>query len=154
MREKLPFFVKYSFPEDYSNINAKFCWQGTAFIGKELKKIEFKKLECIDFISITINPSEFFDIWLIESGKTFPLRAKLITSLKYKVIFYLNHLLSILSGLLILILLFRKINYQKATLFMFSFLLSLIISFPLENKTSCSPIILPFLTELKFILFP
>ena len=32
--------------------------------------------------------------------------------------------------------------------------LNLIISLPLENKTSCSPIISPFRIELKFILFP
>ncbi len=128
-REKLPFFVKYSFPEDYSKANAKFCWQGTAFIGQELEKIEFKKLECIDFKSIVISSSEFYNIWLIESGKTLSLKAKLILPLKYKFILYLNHLLNILSGLLILILLFRKIDYKKATLYIFSFLLSLIFSF-------------------------
>ena len=41
-REKLPFFIKYSFPEDYSKANAKFCWKGTAFIGKSWKKLNLK----------------------------------------------------------------------------------------------------------------
>ena len=51
-RTKLPFFVKYSFPSDYSNKNAKFCWEGTAYIGKELVKTEFTSMECINFKNI------------------------------------------------------------------------------------------------------
>ncbi len=128
-RKKLPFFVKYSFPEEYSETNAKFCWQGMAFIGEKLKKIEFKELECIDFMSINIDSYDFYDIWLLESGKTIPLKAKLIMPLKYKIIFYLNHLLNILSSILIVVFLFKKINYKKATFYFFSFFLSLIFSF-------------------------
>ena len=54
-RTNLPFFVKYSFPSEYSNKNAKFCWQGTAYIGKELVKTEFTSMECINFNIVKLN---------------------------------------------------------------------------------------------------
>lgn len=128
-RTKLPFFVKYSFPAEYSNKKARFCWQGTAYIGKKLEKIEFPKVECINFKYIEINPTSFYDIWLIETGNTVPLKAKLILPLKYKIYFYLKNVISILSCLLIFIIFFKKINFSKFSLFLFSLLISLIFSF-------------------------
>ena len=128
-RTSLPFFVKYSFPSEYSNKNAKFCWQGTAYIGKELKKKEFAKLSCINFNNIEINSLNFYDVWLLETGKTLPLKAKLVLPLKYKLAYYLKHIVSILSCLIILSIFFKKINYSKLSFYLVSFLISLLLSF-------------------------
>lgn len=128
-RTKLPFFVKYSFPSDYSNKNAKFCWEGTAYVGKRLDKTEFAKMGCIDFNSIKINSSEFYDVWLIESGDTLPLKAKLILPIKYKIAYYLKHIVIILSCLLILSIIFKNINYSKCSIYFISFIISLALSF-------------------------
>ena len=32
-RNKLPFFVKYKFPQEYLNNDTKFCWKGLAYLG-------------------------------------------------------------------------------------------------------------------------
>ncbi len=128
-RTKLPFFVKYSFPSDYSNKNSKFCWQGTAYLGKELEKKEFAKMECISFRNIKINYPDLYDIWLLETGSTLPLKAKLILPFKYKIAYYLKHLVSILSCLLILTIVFKKINYKKFSIYFVYFIISLTLSF-------------------------
>ena len=127
-RENLPYFIKYSFPYDYSNSNAKFCWEGLAFIGNKLKKQEFNALDCIDFSSISIQPSNSFEIWLVETGKTKPLKAKLILPLKYKIIILLKHLFSILSGLIIFILLFKDISKKKSLIFLSSLVISILFT--------------------------
>ncbi len=128
-RTNLPFFIKYSFPSDYSNKDAKFCWQGTAYLGEKLEKKEFTRMECINFKSIKINSSNFYDIWLLETGKTLPLKAQLILPLKYKIAFYLKHLISILSCCIILAIIFKNINYGKFSIYILSFSVSLALAF-------------------------
>ena len=128
-RTKLPFFVKYSFPSEYSNKNAKFCWEGTAYIGEKLVETEFTNMECINFNNIKINPADFYNIWLLETGNTIPLKAKLVLPFKYKVAYYLKHIISVLSCLLILAIIFNNINYGKFSMYIFSFLVSLALSF-------------------------
>ena len=128
-RTNLPFFVKYSFPSDYSKKNAKFCWEGTAYIGKELVKTEFTNMECINFNTIKINSKDLYDIWLLETGNTIPLKAKLVLPFKYKIAYYLKHIISILSCLLILAIIFNKINYRKFSMYIISVLISLALSF-------------------------
>ena len=128
-RINLPFFVKYSFPSEYSKKNVEFCWKGTAYLGKELEKKEFAKVECINFKTIEINSSSFYDIWLLETGNTLPLKAHLVLPFKYKVAYYLKHLISILSCLLILALIFKKINYSKFSIYFISFIISLAFCF-------------------------
>ena len=128
-RTNLPFFVKYAFPSDYSEQNAKFCWQGTAYIGKKLEKKEFTKIDCIDFNTIKINAKDTYNIWLLETGQTLPLKAKLVLPFKYKLAYYLKHLVSILSCLLILIIIFKNIDYSKFPIYFVSVFISLALSF-------------------------
>ena len=128
-RTKLPFFVKYSFPSDYSKKNARFCWEGTAYVGKDLVETEFTNMDCINFNNIIINSKGFYDIWLLETGSSIPLKAKLILPFEYKVAYFLKHIISILSCLLILAIIFRKINYNKFSIYIISFLISLTLSF-------------------------
>ncbi|MAJ23980.1 MAG: hypothetical protein CMP36_00560 [Rickettsiales bacterium] len=127
-RAKLPFFVKYSFPSDYSNSKAKFCWQGLGYVGSSLEKKEFKNIECLNFTNISINKNNLFDIWLLETGKTMPLQAKLYLPIKFQIYVYIKHILSFFSGLLILYLLFKKVNLNKAFFFITSFIISFLFS--------------------------
>ena len=128
-RTNLPFFVKYSFPSDYSNKNAKFCWEGTAFTGEKLVKTEFSTMKCINFKTIKIDSMDFYDIWLLETGATIPLKAKLVLPFEYKIAYYLKHIISILSCLLILAIIFNKINYRKFSIYVISFSISVALSF-------------------------
>ena len=73
--------------------NAKFCWKGTAYLGKELVEKEFINFECIHFNTIQINSTDFFDIWLLETGNSIPLKAKLVLPFEYKIAFYLKHII-------------------------------------------------------------
>ena len=125
-RNNLPFFVKYSFPDKYSKSNAKFCWRGLGYVGNDLKKIEFEKINCIDFKSIKINPNKNYNIWLIETGKKNNLKAKLVLPIKYKIMFYLKHFITIFAAIFLLILLFKNVNIKKSFLFLSSFLISFI----------------------------
>ena len=86
-------------------------------------------MDCINFNTIKINSTDFYDVWLLETGDTIPLKAKLVLPFKYKVAYYLKHIISILSSLLILAIIFNKINYRKFSMYIFSVLISLALSF-------------------------
>ena len=64
-----------------------------------------------------------------RNRKTIPLKAKLVLPFKYKIAYYLKHIISILSCLLILAIIFNKINYRKFSIYIISFLISLVLSF-------------------------
>ncbi len=121
-REKLPFFVKYSFPYEYNDSNAQFCWKGLAYLEKKKRiRIMHKNKKCI-FIKENLSPiKNKFIIWLIDTGKTPSLEAQLIKPVEYKLKMIFLEIIKVLSGIAIIILSFKKIETNKTILFLFSF---------------------------------
>ncbi len=124
-RSKLPFFVKYTFPVEYSDTSSKFCWKGLAFVEKkEIHEILHQNVKCI-FIKENLKKSENrFIIWLVETGKTPELQASLILTNSYKIKFIFLELIKILSCLTIAFLIFKRIEIRKASFFLFCFTFS------------------------------
>ena len=125
-RNKLPFFVKYTFPEEYLNDKTSFCWKGIAYLGDSLEKKEFKEANCVQLNTYSNN--SILKIWLIETGSSPSLSANLILPIKYKIKIFIKDLITILSSIVILFLLFKNIIIPKARLFILSFFLSFVFS--------------------------
>ena len=125
-REKLPFYVKYTFPKQYLNKDTKFCWTGIAYLGNSLEEKEFKETNCIYLNKYSTNNN--LEIWLIETGVSPNLSASLILPIKYKIKIFIKDLITVLSSIIILFLLFKNIIISKARLFILSFFLSFIFS--------------------------
>ncbi|MAI02827.1 MAG: hypothetical protein CMP40_03235 [Rickettsiales bacterium] len=123
-RDNLPFFIKYSFPKEYYNIETKFCWKGLAYLGTNLIKKKFDEINCISINDLSDNQNSSLDIWLLETGMTEALQAKILLPFKYKIKIILKKAVIIISSLLILLLLFQNIKIKKAMLFSFSFIFS------------------------------
>lgn len=125
-RNKLPFFVKYTFPQEYLNNETKFCWKGLAYLGEDLEEKEFKETNCIYLKNY--NQNNDLKIWLVETGISPTLSAKLFLQNKYKIKIFIKHMITILSSIIILFLLFKSIIVPKACLFILSFFLSFVFS--------------------------
>jgi len=125
-RNKLPYFVKYTFPKEYLNNDTKFCWTGLAYIGFSLEEKEFKESNCIYLKEYVIDNE--LEIWLVETGISPILSARLFLPNKYKTKIFIKELITILCSIIILFLLFKNIFIPKAFLFILSFFLSFVFS--------------------------
>jgi len=123
-RKKLPFFVKYTFPKEYINSESKFCWQGLAYYGAELTEKHFEKINCKYLSQIEPDNANKHIIWLLETGKGAPLKAKLEIPFKYKIKMLVKNLITFLSSMSLLFLLFKNINLKKSFYFILSFVIS------------------------------
>jgi hypothetical protein len=125
-RNKLPFFVKYKFPQEYLNNDTKFCWKGLAYLGESLAEKKFLEIECIYLKDYAVNND--LNIWLLETGISPSLSAKLVLQKKYKIKIFIKNIITVLSSIIILFLLFKNIIAPKAYLFILSFFLSIVFS--------------------------
>ena len=127
-RNNLPFFVKYIFPEEYNSTNAKFCWEGLAFIGSKLEEKKFDDFQCMPIKDFKKNKNESSVIWLVETGLSPKLKAKLLLPTKYKLIILFKKIVIIIFGFILLALLFKKLNLSKAIFFSLSSIITFFFS--------------------------
>ena len=142
-RDLLPFFVKYTFPNEFKEKNSKLCWKGQAYLELyEIKNIFHKEKKCIFIEEYFHEKKNTFTVWFIETGLSPKLSVSFIPP---KFIFFKNLLNK--YSMFFLVTLICLVGYEQfkrfnILFFSFSFGISFMIMYFYQ------PIILQ-----KFILF-
>ena len=134
-RDLLPFFVKYTFPNDFKNKNSQLCWKGQAYLKLEkYKSLLHSEKECIFIQKYFEKSQDTFTIWLIETGNTPRLNVSFIPpkiiSIKNLVYKYFSVVIAIFSCFII----YENFRRFKLLFFGFSFSFSFLLMYFFQNS--------------------
>ncbi len=119
-RKLLPFFVKYTFPDQYQNSDSQLCWSGQAYIQlKELKNVYHEDKKCIYIKDFYNKEESTFTIWLIETGVTPKLNVSFVPPKFINIKLLLEKIIKAFLSICICLIIFK--NFKRLNLFFFIF---------------------------------
>ncbi len=125
-RDLLPYFVKYTFTEDFKSDDSKLCWVGQAYIKTDsYKSINHLENKCIFINDFYNNNTNTFTVWFIETGKTKKLKVSFSSSKEIMIKNIIKEFIQFLSAILICLIVFK--SFKKFNILFFC--LSLFFSF-------------------------
>lgn len=124
-RELLPFFVKYTFPNDFKNSDSKLCWKGQAYIKMETyKSLNHFEKRCVFIDDFYKEDKNSFSIWLIETGITPKLSVTFYPQKEIIFINFFKDLLQFILASIMCLIIYSKFRKFKLLFFGLSFIFS------------------------------
>ncbi|MDC3024116.1 hypothetical protein OA264_01420 [Alphaproteobacteria bacterium] len=129
-RELLPFFVKYTFPENFKNKDSKLCWKGQAYIKLDVyKSINHLVNKCIFINDFYYKNSKSFTVWFIETGASQKLSVSFFPSHEIMFKNFFKDYMQFFLALLICFIAFNNFKKFNLIFFGFSFIFSVLLMY-------------------------